>query len=203
MKGKLLLLITLCSATVTQAQTSDSFAKGYYIDAGNNTHTGLLKLNSIYSSVMFKTSENQTPVKLSTQDVKGVVIEKDSFAVVENYEVPYGLSNTTIASSFAKVIRTGEITLYEVASVVDDNQNPAVITGSYLLQKNNSTQVIRVPDGGARFKKVLSDYFSESGIISQNIKSGTFTHDNLLEMVDMYNREQKVSTLAAQAMNGF
>ncbi len=203
MKGKLLLLITLCSATITRAQTSDSFAKGHYIDANNHTHTGLLKLNSVYSSVMFKTSENQTPVKLTPQDVKGVVIEKDSFAVVENYEVPYGLSNTTIASSFAKVIRTGEITLYEVASVVDANQNPAVITGSYLLQKNNSTQLVRVPDGPVRFKKVLSDYFSESGIISQNIKSGTFTHDNLLEMVDMYNREQKLSTLAAQAMNGF
>jgi hypothetical protein len=152
---------------------------------------------------MFKTDENKTPVKLSTQDVKGLIIEKDSFTVVENYEVPYGFSNTTIASSFAKVIRTGEITLYEVANVIDDSQNPAVITGSYLLQKNNSTQVIRVPDGAARFKKVLSDYFSESGIISQNIKSGTFTHDNLLEIVDMYNREQKVGTLAAQAMNGF
>lgn len=203
MKGKLLLLLTLCSATLTRAQTADSFAKGYYFDANNHKHTGLLKPNGVYSSLEFKTDESQKPLKLTIQDATAFVIGKDSFAVVRDYEVPYGFSSTTIAGSFAKVVKTGEVTLYEVAGVIDNNQNPAVITGSYLLQKNNSSQVVRVPDGATRFKKVLSDYFSESGIISQNIKSGTFTPDNLLEIVDLYNRELKVSTHAAQAMNGF
>jgi hypothetical protein len=203
MKFKLLLLLALCAATVSQAQTVDSYAKGYYTDVNNNTHTGLLKLNSVYSCLMFKADENQKPQKLSTQEVRGVVIDKDSFVVVENYEVPYGLSNTTIASSFAKVVRMGEITLYEVANAVGDDQNPATIMGSYLLQKNNSSQLVRVPDGASRFKKVLSDFFSESGIISQNIKNGTYTHDNLLQIVEIYNREHKVSVIAAQALNGF
>jgi hypothetical protein len=203
MKCKLLLLLALSAATVSRAQTSDSYVKGYYIDASNHTHMGLLRLNSVYSHLMFKADENQKPLKLSTQDVRGVVIEKDSFVVVENYEVPYGLSNMTIASSFAKVIKTGEVTLYEVANAVADNQNTATIMGSYLLQKNNSSQVVRVPDGASRFKKELSNYFSESGIISQNIKNGTYTHDNLLQIVEMYNREHKVSTIAAQALNGF
>jgi hypothetical protein len=120
---------------------------------------------------MFKADEYQKPVKLSTQDVRGVVIEKDSFTVVENYEVPYGLSNTTISGSFAKVIKAGEVTLYEVATVVGYHQNAAIITGSYLLQKNNSSQVMRVPDGAGRFKKVLSDYFSESGMIASRSKA--------------------------------
>ncbi len=78
-----------------------------------------------------------------------------------------------------------------------------MITGSYLLQKNNSSQVIRVPDSAGKFKKVLSDYFSESGVISQNIKTGTFTVDNLLEIVDMYNKEYRVSTIAARSLTGF
>jgi hypothetical protein len=203
MKCKLLLLIAICSVTVSRAQTADSYAEGYYTDASNNRHAGLLRLNNVYSCLMFKADEYQKPVKLSTQDVRGVVIEKDSFTVVENYEVPYGLSNTTISGSFAKVIKTGEVTLYEVANAIGDNQNPATITGSYLLQKNNSSQVIRVPDSAARFKKVLSDYFSESGIISQNIKNGTYTHDDLLQIVEMYNREHKVSAIAARTLSGF
>ena len=203
MKFKLLLLLALCSAALSQAQSPDSFVKGYYIDANQNTHSGWLKLNGVYSSLQFKADPQQKPVKLSPQDVTGVVIEKDSFVVVENYKVPYGLSNTTVSTSFARVIKRGEITLYEVASVIEQKGNANVITGSYLLQKNNSSQVIRVPDSAGKFKKVLSDYFSESGIISQNIKTGTFTVDNLLEIVDMYNKDHRVSTIAARSMNGF
>ncbi len=182
---------------------ADSYTKGYYFDANNNKHTGLLKLNGMYSSLEFKTDEMQKPVKLSTQEVIAFVMEKDSFTVVRDYEVPYGFSSTTISSSFAKVIKTGEVTLYEVATVVGYHQNEAIIAGSYLLQKNNSDQVMRVPDGAGRFKKVLSDYFSESGIVSQQIKSGTFSHDHLLEIVDLYNREHTMSAIAAQTKNGF
>ena len=203
MKFKLLLLIALCSATASRAQVSDNYATGYYFDTNHNKHAGLLKLNGVYSNLEFKANEDQKPVKLSTRDVEGFVIGKDSFVVVGDYEVPYGFSSTTISSSFAKVIKTGEITLYEVATVIGYDQNAAIIAGSYLLQKNNSSQVIRVPDGAGRFKKVMSDYFSESGIVSQYIRSGTFTHDHLLEIVDMYNREHKVSTIAAQTLSGF
>jgi hypothetical protein len=203
MKFKLLLLTALCAATVSRAQMVDSYLKGHYFDANNNKHAGLLKLNAVYSSLEFKTNEMQKPVKLSTQEVTAFVMEKDSFVVVRDYEVPYGFSSTTISSSFAKVIKAGEVTLYEVATVVGYHQNAAIITGSYLLQKNNSNQVMRVPDGAGRFKKVLSDYFSESGMISQQIKSGTFTHDHLLEIVDMYNREHTISVIAAQSLNGF
>ena len=203
MKSKLLLLTTLCAATVSQAQMADSFVQGYYFDSSNNKHTGLLKLNGVYSSLEFRTDDMQKPVKLTTQEVTAFVMEKDSFTVVGDYEVPYGFSSTTISSSFAKVIKTGEVTLYEVATVVGYQQNAAIISGSYLLQKNNSSQVVRVPDGAVRFKKVLSDYFSESGIISQQIKSGTFTHDHLLEIVDLYNREHTMSAIAAQTRNGF
>jgi hypothetical protein len=203
MKFKLLLLIALCAATVSRAQAFDSYASGYYFDTNHNKHTGLLKLNAVYSSLEFKTDEMQTPVKLTTQEVTAFVMEKDSFTVVGDYEVPYGFSSTTISSSFAKVIKTGEVTLYEVATVAGYQQNEAIISGSYLLQKNNSSQVMRVPDGAVRFKKVLSDYFSESGIVSQQIKSGTFTHDHLLEIVDLYNREHTMSAIASQTMNGF
>ncbi len=203
MKSKLLLLIALCAATTSRAQMADSYTEGYYFDTNNNKHTGLLKLNGVYSSLEFKTDEMQKPVKLSTQDVTAFVMEKDSFTVVSDYEVPYGFSSTTISSSFAKVIKTGEVNLYEVATVVGYHQNAAVISGSYLLQKNNSSQVMRVPDGPGRFKKVLSDYFSESGIVSQHIKSGTFTHDHLLQIVDLYNREHTLSAIAAQSLNGF
>ncbi len=203
MKFKLLLLIALCSATVSRAQAFDSYASGYYFDTNHNKHIGLLKLNAVYSSLEFKTDEMQTPVKLTTQEVTAFVMEKDSFTVVGDYEVPYGFSSTTISSSFAKVIKTGEVTLYEVATVAGYQQNEAIISGSYLLQKNNSSQVMRVPDGAVRFKKVLSDYFSESGIVSQQIKSGTFTHDHLLEIVDLYNREHTMSAIASQTMNGF
>jgi hypothetical protein len=181
----------------------DSYTSGYYFDASHNKHTGLLKLNTVYSSLEFKTDEMQKPVKLSTGEVTAFVMEKDSFTVVGEYEVPYGLSSTTISNSFAKVIKTGEVNLYEVATVVGYHQNAAIISGSYLLQKNNSSQVMRVPDGAVRFKKVLSDYFSESGIVSQQIKSGTFTHDHLLEIVDLYNREHTMSAIAAQTRNGF
>ncbi len=203
MKFKLLLLIALCSATVSRAQAFDSYASGYYFDTNHNKHTGLLKLNAVYSSLEFKTDEMQTPVKLTTQEVTAFVMEKDSFTVVGDYEVPYGFSSTTISSSFAKVIKTGEVTLYEVATVAGYQQNEAIISGSYLLQKNNSSQVIRVPDSAGKFKKVLSDYFSESGVISQNIKTGTFTVDNLVEMVDMYNKDHRVGTIAARSLNGF
>jgi hypothetical protein len=203
MKSKLLLLMTLGAVTVSQAQMVDSYATGYYFDANNNKHTGLLKLNAVYSSLEFKTDEVQKPVKLSTQEVIAFVMEKDSFTVVEDYEVPYGFSSTTISSSFAKVIKTGEVNLYEVATVVGYQQNAAIISGSYLLQKNNSSQVVRVPDGARGFKNILSDYFSESGIVSQHIKSGTFTHDHLLEIVDLYNREHTISAIAVQTRNGF
>lgn len=203
MKFKLLLLLALCSATLSQAQPSDSFVPGYYIDAHQHTHSGWLKLNGVYSCLQFKANPQQKPVKLSPRDVIGLVIAKDSFVVVENYKVPYGLSNATVPTSFAKVIKRGEVTLYEVASVMEHKENENVIAGSYLLQKNNSSQVIRVPDGAGKFKKVLSGYFSDSGVISQNIKSGTFTVDNLLEIVDMYNQEHRVSTIAARSMNGF
>ncbi len=203
MKFKLLLLIALCAATVSRAQMVDSYTKGHYFDVNNNKHTGLLKLNAVYSSLEFKADEMQKPVKLSTQEVIAFVMEKDSFTVVGDYEVPYGLSSTTISSSFAKVIKTGEVTLYEVATVVGYQQNAAIISGSYLLQKNNSSQVVRVPDGAARFKKAMSDYFSESGIVSQHIKTGTFTHDHLLQIVDLYNREHTISAIAVQSLNGF
>jgi|GEM_PF-1843349 len=203
MKFKLLLLLALCSATLSHAQQPDSFVPGYYIDANQNTHSGWLKLNGVYSCLQFKADPQQKPAKLSPQEVIAIVIEKDSFVVVENYQVPYGLSNTTVSNSFARVIKRGEVTLYEVASVIEHKGNENVIAGSYLLQKNNSRQVIRVPDGAGKFKKVLSDYFSESGVISQNIRTGTFTVDNLLEIVDLYNKEHRVSNIAARSMNGF
>ncbi len=212
MRRILLLLISVCSVTLSYAQVFDlsaEYKEGYYIDPQKQIHHGLIKFISGNDFIKFKTGKKDKPLEFTSSAIAGFVIGKDSFAVVRDFEVPFGLAGANIPTAFAKVIKTGIVTLYYNSTFVSGGPNMAgsgsfsAIIDSYLLQREADDPVVRVPDNPVKFKKRLSEYFSDHEVINEKIKKGTLTYEHIGQIVEMYNQENKGTPLAVQSENGF
>jgi len=198
-----MLLLTIAAAICpANAQLFDAYTRGHYLDGNNQPHHGLIKFDETSRYIKFKADADQKATKLTTDDITGFVTDKDTFAVVGEFEVPYGLSAAVIPGAFAKVLQAGEVTLYVTYSIIGYGQTMAHVE-SYLLRKRNSSRVVRVPTGPVKFKRELSSYFSDSGQLSQRIKDGSLAFDQLSEIVERYNQEHRQSSLAGSTLNGF
>ncbi|MDJ1499459.1 hypothetical protein [Xanthocytophaga agilis] len=180
-----------------EAQLFASYKQGYYIDANGSVHQGLIKAGAGDNfPIKFKETKESKMLKCKPDDIAGYVIDKDSFAVVRNFEVPYSLTGAIIDVAFAKVIKVGRVTLYQ-NTVLLGAGNTQVSMESYLLKKGNNLDIVRVPTGPGRFKKRLSEFFSDFPKMSQQIENGTLTYDYILIMVDNYNKEFSTKTSSA------
>lgn len=142
------------------------------------------------------------------------MINKDSFIVVKDFEVPSGLGSANIPIAFAQVIKTGIVTLYRTSTsisspgMVDPSgmrraSGFSTVIDSYLLQREADAPLVRVPDNPVKFKKRLSEYFSDHEVVNGKIKQGTLTYEHIAQIVEMYNQETTGTPLAAQSENGF
>ncbi len=214
MKRILFLLISICSVALGHAQVfnfdlSGEYQEGYYIDPQKQIHHGLIKFISGNDFIKFKTGKKEKPREFTSSDIAGFVVGKDSFTVVRDFEVPFGLGGAHIDIAFAKVIKTGIVTLYFSSTFVNGGPNMAgsgnfsAIIDSYLLQREADDPLVRVPDNPAKFKKRLSEYFSDHAVVNEKIKKGTLAYEHITRIVEMYNQEHKGTPLAVQSENGF
>ncbi len=212
MKRILFLLISICAVTLGHAQVFDlsaEYKEGYYIDPQKQIHHGLIKFISGNDYIKFKTGKKEKPQEFTSSNIAGFVTGTDSFTVVRDFEVPFGITGAHIPIAFAKVIKTGIVTLYFSSTFVNGGPNMAgsgnfsAIIDSYLLQREADDPLVRVPDNPTKFKKRLSEYFSDHEVVNEKIKKGTLAYEHIAQIVEMYNQESKGTPLAVQSENGF
>lgn len=165
----ILLLLTIPLASFGQNQ----FKRGYYIDNDSNKLAGLIKFNRASLSVFGSTptsirikrdNENK---KIKIKDMKGFVIEKDSFALISNFKM--NSIGGEFKNDFAKVIEIGKINLYmHYCSSYDGQSFHSFDT--YVLSKSGSGEYFAVYDS-VEHKKYLLNLIKENAELTERLNN--------------------------------
>lgn len=103
-----------------------SYTKGYYYGRDGARVQGLIKIKpSNYTSfkkkktrILFKSDTYEVAHEVTLADMKGFVVEQDSFALVKNFKINH--ITGMFDEDFAKVLQTGKMNLYEHRSLIVD-----------------------------------------------------------------------------------
>ncbi|MBC8112718.1 MAG: hypothetical protein H7Y04_16840, partial [Verrucomicrobia bacterium] len=111
---KIVLMFAVCF--LTSQVYSQNYLPGYYYTYEGQKIEGLIKHNfqarmssKPDNSISFKKNESSKKILLTTKEIKSFVINKDSFALIKDFEIN---SVAYYKEDFAKVVKIGSITLY-------------------------------------------------------------------------------------------
>lgn len=121
-----------------------SYSNGYYYNKDGERVSGLIKIKpSNYTSfkkkktrILFKSNSDEVAHEVTLADMKGFVVEQDSFTLVKNFKINY--INGVFDEDFAKVLQTGKMNLYEHRSLIVDTYL-AYEKDHYILSKDGNT----------------------------------------------------------------
>jgi hypothetical protein len=195
---KLKLAILLLSVIQVTNLFSEEFSKGKYYTTNGEKIEGLIlyqksKLSAIYYKpcvLKFKKDNNSKPIKLENSNISSFVIDKDSFAIVQNFKMIYhfgmGVFWGTCHQDFAKVLELGKINLYELPCEVFLGQFGNQDYSYFVLTKDN--QNFRTFDlRKNKEKEELADLFSDLNELKDLILKTQYKEINIKELVSLYN----------------
>lgn len=120
-----ILLALICQF---QTSTAEKFLSGHYYTKEGKKIEGLIKYNratfsafgSKASSIKYKASSDDKPIKLTAEDITSFVIGADSFAIIKNFKI--NSVNGEYEQDFAQVIERGPINLFMHRSASSDGK---------------------------------------------------------------------------------
>jgi len=198
---KLKLAILLLSVIQISNLFSEEFSKGKYYTTNGEKIEGLLsiqrtKFSAIYFRpcvLKFKIDNNSKPVKLENLTISAFVIGKDSFAVVQNFQVTYhmgflkGIFWGKCHRDFGKVIQQGKINSFELSCDVFLGQYGHQDYSYFILSKDNQNfKTFDLKEDKER--QNLIDYFSNQDDLKDIILNTNYKEINIIELVGLYNK---------------
>lgn len=167
-------LFTLLTILTLQVQTllAAPFVKGHYYTNDGKRIDGLIKFGratfsafgSKPSNIKFKANPNSNTVKLTAEDISAFVIEKDSFAVVQNIKI--NSINGEYAQDFAQVVEIGHMILFVHKSASSDGKS-SYEHDNFVISRDNKVYL-----GIWNFNKQrneIAEYFSERPDLKEKI----------------------------------
>lgn len=195
---KLKLAILFLSVIQITNLFSEEYCKGrYYTSNGEKIEGSILyqksKLSAIYYKpcvLKFKTDNNSKPIILENSNIASFVINKESFAIVQNFKMIYhfgmGVFWGTCHQDFAKVVELGKINLYELLCEVFLGQFGYKDYSYFVLTKDNLN--FRTFDlRKDKEKEEFADLFSDQNDFKDLILKTQYKEINITELVSLYN----------------
>ena len=159
-------IFILLSILTLQPKSSlaEPFLKGHYYTNDGKRVEGLIKFGratfsafgSKPSNIKFKANSSSSTVKLTAEDISAFVIEKDSFAIVQNIKI--NSIHGEYARDFAQVIEVGRINLFVHKSSSSDGKF-SYDHDKFVISKDN--KVFLGIWNINKQREEISEYFSE------------------------------------------
>jgi hypothetical protein len=197
MKLKLgILLISLIQITNL---FSEEYSKGMYYTINGEKIEGLLsiqksKLSAIYYKpcvLKFKKDNNSKPIKLENSGISSFVINRDSFAIVQNFKMIYhfgmGVFWGTCQQDFAKVVEIGNINLYELLCEVYLGGFFGYQDYSYFVLSKDIQNFRTFDLRKDKEREDLADFFKNKIDLKDLILKTHYKEINIKELVSIYN----------------
>lgn len=177
----------------THGQSFRHYKEGFYYDSEGERIDGYLYYGYSYKKELkYKVNEVAKREILTPKQVKGFVIEADSFIVVKNFynEGLHGGQHHH-ESDFAQVALTGRITLLKHYSTQGSgSSNPSTpVNGlvTFLLKKHGSDDIITVSKNQKKFINIMSEALGDNPQIKDDILNGRYSIRNIEKLVSEYN----------------
>jgi hypothetical protein len=139
-------IFTILTLLILQFQTLSAapFLRGYHFTTDGKKIDGLIMFNratfSLFgskpSNIKFKTSSDSKAIKLTAENISSFVIEKDSFATVQNIKI--NSISGEYKRDFAQVVQVGLMCLYVHKSSSSDGHY-GYTHDNFVISKDNKT----------------------------------------------------------------
>jgi hypothetical protein len=134
--------------------------------------------------ITFKTHDRGEKVKLTTKDIIGFVIERDSFAIVRNLPLNPFASD---AVDFAEVLESGKIMLYNYYNPAK-NMNGTLVSSSIItvtfIEKDGKLEKLY----SRSFKTVLREFIADYPELAKKVDDKILRYDHAREIIKIYNK---------------
>lgn len=179
-----------------KAQQKDLFFQtGYYTDLQGKRVSGLIKYTYDYKTKFkYKDSPNGKVVTLRPEQVKGFVVDVDSFFVLNKFSMEgVGGGEYLIEKDFVQVIVAGLLTLGKHYSTQGNpNQyGQAYALETYLLIDQQTLKSTLVKKRNKKkFRVTMAAFFKDLPEVVQKIESEKYGWSDMPEIVRIYNQQQ-------------
>ncbi|MCD8739906.1 hypothetical protein LT679_04780 [Mucilaginibacter roseus] len=194
-------LVLITSAITLSA--SAQWKKGCYYDLNNTQHTGLIKADEKY--ILYKPSKKADESKLTAEDIKAYVTEKDSFRV----------SHAPVIGEpvFVQVLTSGPTKIYVSRPKPKKFSRGSIIggllggetgaeigghadalkryNGYYYGQDENSLAMITMQN----FEEITASIMADKPKVAAKIKDKTFRYGDIDELIVFYNTGREPSLI--------
>lgn len=155
------------------------YLKGYVVLISGDTVNGEIRNNpSIeyenYRKIRFREAKGKKIMSYTPTTIKSFKLDNSIF-ISRNFEDE---------EVFIKCVLTGTFNLYEAQVEVMQNTG-IVLEKSYLFENAQEKILIEIND--RKFKKQMSELFSDNQEIVQKIEDKAFTYKNVVDLFDAYN----------------
>ncbi len=132
-----------------------------------------------FCSVSFKKTKNASKQVIGTEDLCCFVIEKDSFATVQNIRLNF---KHTFPRDFAKVIQHGDINLNIYYSIIYSQNGSQTVTDWFLVKNGRTEKINRIG-----FRKSISPFIEDYPELATNMSERKLGYDNIIQIIRSYN----------------
>jgi hypothetical protein len=207
---KLLLLFPILSLCIAaHAQVNGEYYQGRYYDTNGQKHEGLIRYDFDYKKqIKFKVREYERVKILSIDQIKGFVIETDSFFVLKKfYREDNKGREQYVEAHFVEMIEPGPLTLvihyntygygnytfpgppnfpHRIISYYEAIK--LVLLESFILvdAAGSATLVKKEPE---QFKLSMTAFFKAYPEIVEKIEKGEYKWEDMPEIVRLYNQQ--------------
>ncbi|MEQ6119568.1 hypothetical protein [Reichenbachiella sp. MALMAid0571] len=187
----------------TRAQHHNSWKFGKYFDESGNSVEGLISYGySQNPKFKFKENDSSKEMKIKASEVKGFVVEKDSFIVIHNFKIDSRTSVTSgiIPVDFVQVIESGDLTLYKhYSSVYVGGDSYSSIHGSssgagssnlietFIIRESNTGVLWTIYSEPKKLRAQLLDIFQHDPVLLFRVSQEDLNYSDLPDLVKKYN----------------
>ena len=204
MKINIALSIILClAAWSVQGQNQSSWKAGKYFDQSGKAVEGLISYGySQNKKFKFKANDAAKEMKIKASEVKGFVVEKDSFIVIHNFKIDSRTSVTSgiIPVDFVQVIESGDLTLYKHYSSVyvggdsfssthgsSSGAGSSNLIETYIIKQSDSGVLWTIYSEPKKLRAQLLDIFQHDPMLLFRVSQESLNYSDLPDMVKKYN----------------
>lgn len=186
--------LLLFTAMFYYNQSYSQYKEGYYYKKDGTKVEGLLRLE--YGDHLFRSKENgdcfisfketreDKKARLTTADICCFVIEKDSFAVIKNFDLNFAVS---YPQDFAQVLQDGKIKLYLYYSVVSNMGSGGMMYSrnvkEWVIEKNGDVEKLT----RKVFKRLMPGYLEDYPELKEKVVSKELGYRDTSEIIKQYN----------------
>lgn len=214
MKMLFALLLTFVFAQSSFSQSIVKWKEGRYYDLKGDKHEGLIYYDYHSFTIKFRKTPDSRNTRLRPWKIRGFVLEKDSFSILENfyYEGPNGGRYKEIMD-FVEVLDTGFVKLYKHYANIQSNSGAMSVAGipvavsvnfsfdleNYLLLSEGATSPTLVwKRNTKKFKEQMINYFRKYPEFVSKIAADNYSWESIPLLIKEFNRHKRLGGTPAK-----